>query len=140
MATATSGAKKELRVLFGQPEEYSTSFQTTQLTAALSRWFSVVPVKVPNSRHAWLQQAYRIWGNSVKPFFARSSSDYILYANDGVVNLQHWQGRKLMYWYDAPRNWLEDPPRRSEHVQWLRYRNVQTADHVFAVSAVQVAI
>lgn len=139
-ASEPSAAKRELLVLYGQPETYSTSFQTTQLTAAMTRWFNVLPVKVRNSERPLLRQVYRVWENSLKPVFARSSADYVLYANDGAVNLQRWRGRKLLYWYDAARNWLENPPRRREHVQWLRYRNVQTADHVFAVSAVQVKI
>jgi glycosyltransferase involved in cell wall biosynthesis len=56
------------------------------------------------------------------------------------VDLDHWSGRRLIYWYDAPWNWLDSPPQRRQWVQWLRYRNIQTADHVFAVSAVQVQI
>src|SRR5229473_8337285 len=116
MATLHSTAKKQLMVLYGQAPTYSTSFQTTQLTAALTPWFDVRPVKVRNSSHPLLRKAYRVLGNSVKPFLMRKKADYILYANDGIVNVKHWKGRRLIYWYDAPWNWLESPPRLQ---QWV---------------------
>jgi glycosyltransferase involved in cell wall biosynthesis len=140
MVAEQSKAKKQLMVLYGQAPTYSTSFQTTQLATALTPWFCVQPIKVRNSSHPLLRKAYRVLGNAVEPLLVRKTADYILYANDGVVNLSHWNGRRLIYWYDAPWNWLESPPRMRQWVQWLRYRNVQSADHVFAVSAAQVQI
>jgi glycosyltransferase involved in cell wall biosynthesis len=134
-------SKKQLLVWYGQPDKYSTSFQTSQLTAALTPWFQVVPVKIRNSSRPLLRQAYRVLGNAVKPLFVRPTADYIFYANDGVADLNRASGRKIIYWYDAPWNWSEQPPnRRRQWVQWLRYRNLQAADHVFAVSRVQVEI
>lgn len=135
-----SKPKKQLLVLYGQQDNYSTSFQTRQLTAALTPWFDIAPRRVRNSKHRLLRQAFRVLGNFVKPSFVSSKADYILYANDGLVDLNHWRGRRLIYWYDAPSNWIESPPPRRQLVQWLRYRNIQTADHVFAVSGVQVQI
>lgn len=139
-ATENLAKKKQLLVVYGQPDKYSTSFQTRQFTTALKPWFDIVPARVRNSKHSLLRSAYRVFGNSVKPFFARSKADYILYGNDGVANIDHWNGLKLIYWYDAPWNWLESPPARRQHVHWLRYRNLQAADHVFAVSKTQVKI
>jgi len=139
-APVSSPAKKRMLVLYGQPEKYSTSFQTTQFTNAMNRWFDVVPVKVPDSPRPWLRSAQRVFRNAVKPLWAPPAADYIFYANDGVVDLDRCSGCRLLYWYDAPRNWLIDPPRRRDFVQWRRYRNLQRADHVFAVSAVQAEI
>jgi glycosyltransferase involved in cell wall biosynthesis len=67
-------------------------------------------------------------------------TDFVLYANDGIADLSHWRAKKLLYWYDAPWDWSTKPPNRRQWINWLRYRNVIVADHVFAVSRTQLKI
>lgn len=129
-----------MTVLFGQPDKYSTSFQTRQLQAALETWFECEPVKVRNVAGKWRRHAERLLTTYARPLLTRPASDYVLYGNDGFADLTHWRAKRLLYWYDAPWNWLERPPARSQWLHWRRYQNVLNADHVFAVSAKQVEI
>jgi glycosyltransferase involved in cell wall biosynthesis len=82
----------------------------------------------------------RLWRNYLQPSIIRPQAEYLLYGNDGLADLGHWHGRRLLYWYDAPRDWSQHPPTRRQWVQYLRCRNVRLADHVFAVSAAQVEL
>jgi glycosyltransferase involved in cell wall biosynthesis len=129
-----------LTVLFGQPDVYSTSFQTTQLSRALESWFRVEYVRLPEDRHRWQQTLRRVAVNYLVPLITRPQADWILYANDGAVDLSAWKGRKILYWYDAPWNWLAEPPLRRQWIHHRRYRNVMLADYVFAVSDIQVKV
>jgi glycosyltransferase involved in cell wall biosynthesis len=70
----------------------------------------------------------------------RPGAEYLLYGNDGLVDLRHWRGRRLLYWYDAPWDWSQQAPVRSQFVPWLRYQNVVHADLVYAVSHCQVRV
>jgi glycosyltransferase involved in cell wall biosynthesis len=126
--------KPSMAVLYGQPREISTSFQTAQFSKALETWFDVFHLHVGRGR------MNRILGNYVKPLFQKSRFDYIFYANDGLVDLARWDGKKILYWYDAPADWVKTPPAFFQFPQWLRYQNIKSADHVFAVSSTQVRI
>lgn len=130
----------ELSVLFGQPDLYSTSFQTMRLAAALEPWFKLKLIRVPASNSKFGRSFNRFKTNYLKPFFTRPKTDFLLYGNDGAANLAHWRAQRLIYWYDAPRDWSASPPARSEWIQWLRYQNIRRAEHVFAVSAAQVRV
>jgi glycosyltransferase involved in cell wall biosynthesis len=88
----------------------------------------------------WLPTAARLWTNYVAPAVLRPASDFLLYGNDGVVDLRHWQGTRILYWYDAPTDWRKHRPRWNQVIDRLRYRNLTEADHVFAVSAMQVEV
>jgi len=126
-------------VLFGQPDHLSTSFQTTQLARALRAHAEVTEVRVTASRTGgWRRAARRTYVNWVRPFWSQPQSDFLLYANDGCVDLRRWRHRKLLYWYDAPADWSKHPPER--WIDRLRCQNVVVADHVFAVSAAQVEL
>lgn len=78
----------------------------------------------------------RIVATRLRPLWSQPSTDFVLYANDGCADLRQWRARTLLYWYDAPADWVRQPPRR--WIDRLRCRNVVTADHVFAVSAAQM--
>lgn len=133
--------RPSLAVLFGQPDHLSTSFQTTQLGKALRRYAEVTEVRVTASRAGgWRRLAHRFYANRIRPLWSQPSAEFILYANDGCADLRQWnRDRKtLLYWYDAPADWSSHPPQR--WIDRMRCRNVITADHVFAVSATQVAL
>ena len=132
--------KPTLAVLYGQPEFVSTSFQTRRLAHALENWFEPKALPVRTSKRGWIRSSYRIWSNYLRPFVAQPDTDFVLYANDGVADLSRWRAKRVLYWYDAPRDWSKDPPTRRQWVNWLRYRNVIVADHVFAVSHIQVEV
>jgi glycosyltransferase involved in cell wall biosynthesis len=70
----------------------------------------------------------------------RPASEFLLYGNDGVVDLRHWRGTRVLYWYDARVDWRAYRPRLKQFSDRLRYRNVIEAEHVFAVSAKQVEV
>jgi glycosyltransferase involved in cell wall biosynthesis len=136
-----SGARRpQLTVVFGQQDQYSTSFQTRQLSAALAPWLDVRPRRVPDARSRLGRAAARVLSNYVGPCLTRPSSQLLLYGNDGAVDLSHWRGTRIVYWYDAPWDWGANPPQRAQWVQHLRYRNVIEAEHVFAVSRTQVDV
>ena len=127
--------RPRLTILFGQPDQLSTSFQTSELARALGRWCSVVPLRLRAPfRRRWLCQWQRFYSNYFRPLLKQPATDFLLYANDGFADLRHWRPTSLLYWYDAPRNWIEQPPKPLQWVSWLRYQNVRSAGHVFAVS------
>lgn len=133
--------KPTLAVLYGQPAHLSTSFQTRQLVRALEKWVEPVPVIV-KSRAAgkWRRSLSRLSSNYLRPLVTQPRTDYVLYGNDGLANLDHWRAKKILYWYDAPWDWSKEPPRGRQWVHWLRYRNLSAADYVFAVSRIQVEV
>jgi glycosyltransferase involved in cell wall biosynthesis len=132
--------KPTLAVLFGQPDFLSTSYQTSRLVGALERWFEPRLFPVTSGRGKWSTAALRVWSNYLRPFVSRHRTDFVLYANDGVVDLSRWEGKKILYWYDAARDWSREPPPRRDFVNWLRYQNIIRADYVFAVSQIQVEV
>jgi glycosyltransferase involved in cell wall biosynthesis len=132
--------KPTLAVLYGQPEFVSTSFQTRRLVRALENWFEPKALPVRTLKRRWGRPLYRVWSNYLLPFVTQPDTDFILYANDGVADLSRWRAKKVLYWYDAPWDWSKEPPSRRQWINWLRYRNVIVADHVFAVSHVQVEV
>jgi glycosyltransferase involved in cell wall biosynthesis len=74
--------------------------------------------------------------NNLRHRFWKPASEFVLYGNDGEVDLKHWApAQTILYWYDCPWNWEERPP--TDFTQALRYRNLLTADHVFTVSKIQ---
>jgi glycosyltransferase involved in cell wall biosynthesis len=130
-----------LAVLYGQPDSLSTSYQTRQLSRALEPWLNPIPLTVKSGANGqWRRGWNRVSSNYLKPLLSQPAADYVLYGNDGLANLDHWCGKKLLYWYDAPKDWSREPPTRRQWASWLRYRNVIAADHVFAVSHIQVEI
>lgn len=134
-------SKPTLAVLYGQPAHLSTSFQTRQLVRELEKWVEPVPVNVKSkSARKWRRSLSRLSSNYLWPIVSQPHTDYVLYGNDGLANLKHWRAKKVLYWYDAPRDWSKEPPRRHRFVHWLRYRNLLAADYVFAVSHVQVEV
>ncbi len=132
--------KPTLAVLYGQTDLLSTSFQTRQLAGALGNWFEVKQLSVRPSRGNWLRALDRMSSNYLLPLIAQPNTDYVFYGNDGVADLSRWRAKKILYWYDAPQDWSREPPSRRQWARWLRYRNVITADHVFAVSSAQVEV
>lgn len=137
----TANNRPSMAVLFGQPDHISTSFQTRQLVRALEPWFEPLPIRVQSTSHNHLRRhVNRVVANYLKPLVSQPKTDYLFYANDGVANLNHWQGTKLLYWYDATWDWSLNPPKKRQLVDWLRYRNVIAADYVFAVSHIQVEV
>jgi glycosyltransferase involved in cell wall biosynthesis len=131
--------KPSLTVLYGQPDHLSTSFQSTQLVCALKPWFVSRRLRIESGIESkWRRHISRLTKNYVKPIFKQPSTDYVLYGNDGLADLNHWRNKRLLYWYDAPWDWSKQPPSIKQWVHWLRYRNVMAADHVFAVSHAQV--
>lgn len=134
-------SKPTLSVLYGQPELMSTSFQTRQLVQALEGWFEPKPLPMKSStKNGWRRSLDRISSNYLQPLVSQPATDYVFYGNDGVADLSHWRARKILYWYDAPKDWSKEPPSRRQWASWLRYRNVITADYVFAVSSAQVEV
>lgn len=140
MTDLISEAKPKLTVVLGQPDVYSTSFQTRNLAAALSPWFQPQFCSVPSRKTKFWRSFSRMMSNFIRPFFTRPRTEYLLYCNDGVADLKHWSGTRIIYWYDAPEDWSERPPKRSNWVQRLRYENIRRAEHVLAVSATQVRV
>ncbi len=136
----SAAARPTLTVLLGQPDRYSTSFQTRQLVRALGPWFTPSFLPVPAAGTRWGRGLGRVWVNYLRPLVTKPRVEYLLYGNDGTADLRHWMGRRIVYWYDAPWDWRERAPRRSQWVHWLRYRNVIEADQVFAVSTAQVEV
>lgn len=133
--------KTSLAVLYGQPDQLSTSYQTSQLVQALEPWFVPLPLRVKASiESTWRRHLNRLTTNYIGPIFKQPRTDYVLYANDGLADLNHWRNKRLLYWYDAPWDWSKQPPSINQWLHWLRYRNVITADHVFAVSHAQVEV
>ena len=132
--------KPILTVLHGQPDPFSTSFQTRQLVAQLAPWFQPRFVRLPSGGERWRRNLQRLWVNYAKPSLTRPRVEYLLYGNDGAADLGHWRGRRILYWYDAPWDWRKRPPHPFQWVHWRRYRNLAQADQVFAVSAVQVEV
>jgi glycosyltransferase involved in cell wall biosynthesis len=126
--------KKELTVLYGQAPEFSTSFQTRELARHLEPWFNVHHSELPAGARV-ISRAFR---NFLWPAVWHSYSEYLLYGNDGLVDLQGWRGCRLLYWYDAPEDWSQKRPTKFK--DRLRCNNVAVANHVFAVSAAQVKI
>ena len=129
--------KPTLQVIFGQASHLSTSFQTSQLCEKLADWFEITRLEVEQSRNSI---PGRLWMNFVKPALHPTESDYVFYGNDGVADLAMWKGKKLLYWYDCDSDWSIRPPSLAEPVQYLRFKNVKIADHVFAVSRTQERI
>jgi glycosyltransferase involved in cell wall biosynthesis len=132
--------KPTIAVLYGQPERFSTSFQTGQLVLALKNWFEPKSLPVKAAGGKWRCSLNRISSNYLLPLVKQPTSDFVLYANDGVADLRRWRAKKILYWYDAPWDWSKEPPSRKQWINWLRYRNVIAADHVFAVSQTQVEV
>lgn len=128
-------------MLYGQPEHFSTPFQIRQLSHALEQWLDPLPIKLASSASSrWQRLLSRLSTNYFKPLIHQPSTDYVFYANDGIADLSHWRAKRVLYWLDAPWDWSKEPPRKWQWIHWLRYRNVIAADHVFAVSQVQVDI
>lgn len=133
--------KLSLAVLYGQPDQLSTSFQSTQLVRALDPWFECQPLRIGSMAGSkWRRHLSRLTTNYIKPIFKQPRTDYVLYGNDGLADLNYWRNKRLLYWYDAPWDWSKQPPNAKQWLHWLRYRNVMAADHVFAVSHVQVEV
>lgn len=132
--------KPTIAVLYGQPPHLSTSFQTGQLASALGNWFEPKSLPVKAARRKWHRSLNRISSNYLLPLLTQPTTDFVLYGNDGVADLGRWRAKKLLYWYDAPWDWSKEPPSRKQWISWLRYRNVIVADHVFAVSQIQVEV
>jgi glycosyltransferase involved in cell wall biosynthesis len=133
--------KPTLAVLYGQPDRLSTSYQTRQLSRALEAWVNPLPLTVKSGADGkWGRALNRLSSNYLRPLVSQPDADYVLYGNDGLANLNHWRAKKLLYWYDAPRDWSKEPPRRWQLAHWLRYRNLLAADHIFAVSRAQVEV
>lgn len=132
--------KPELGVVLGQPDIYSTSFQTRNLVASLSPWFTPRYWAVPASTSKLTRSAHRLLQNYIKPMLTRPGAEYLLYCNDGIVDLEQWRGKSIIYWYDASEDWSIRAPRRSDWIQRLRYNNILLADYIFAVSAAQVRV
>ena len=132
--------KPKLSVLFGQPDIYSTSFQTRQLAAALVPWFNLDYFRIPSAKGNLRRSLNRLAYNYIGPFFRRPRTDFLLYCNDGAADLAHWKGRRAIYWYDAPADWSQSPPRRRDWIQYLRCENIRRAEDVFVVSAAQVRV
>jgi glycosyltransferase involved in cell wall biosynthesis len=135
----TDNIKSSLAIIYGQPDHRSTSFQTTQLSQALSQWFQPIPQRIkslglPKSLHS----IERVLYNNILPRFKRPNSDYVLYCNDGAADLRTWEAKKIIYWYDAYEDWYKFPPSRLRWIHWLRYQNILAADYVFCVSHRQV--
>ncbi len=121
----------------------STSFQTRQLSSALEKWFELERLELPSWRNRWLNKAARLARNWTTNYLSRPKADFVLYANDGLIDLRRFsKAKRLLYWYDAPDDWRLRPPQRrwSDYNLWLRYQNVLHADYVFAVSAIQLEI
>jgi glycosyltransferase involved in cell wall biosynthesis len=134
-------SRPTVAVLYGQPEHLSTSFQTRQLIRALERWVEPLPLTVKSEANSrWRRSLARLSSNYLKPLVTQPRTDYVFYGNDGLANLNHWRAKKVLYWYDAPRDWSKEPPQRRQPVHWLRYRNLLAADYVFAVSRAQVEV
>ncbi len=133
--------KPSLTVIYGQPNNRSTSYQTSQLATALESWLNITNLRVkPLTKYKWSRTFDRVFNNYLKPLAQKSSTDYILYCNDGAADLSHWQGKKIIYWYDAYCDWSQHPPSRWQWIHWVRYKNILNADYVFAVSHIQVEI
>jgi glycosyltransferase involved in cell wall biosynthesis len=139
MATSSDSSQNSIAVLYGQPDYRSTSFQTTQLTCALSSWMKPIPQRVKSfSSVKSFQSINRIFSNYIIPLFHQPITDYVLYCNDGSADLRMWKAKKIIYWYDAYEDWAISPPTRFRWIHWLRYQNILTADYVFCVSHRQV--
>jgi len=137
----TRPSKPTLTVLYGRADRFSTSYQTTQLVEALRPWFEPRHLRLgggPGGR--WRSQAERLWRNLLLPWLTWPRTDYLLYGNDGLGDLRCWRARRIVYWYDAPWDYAARPPRPRQFIDWLRCRNVIVADHVFAVSQIQVRL
>lgn len=131
--------KPSLTVIYGQPDNRSTSYQTSQLAAALEPWLNIEPLRVkPLTKYKWSRSFDRVFNNYLKPLTQKPSTGYVLYCNDGAADLSHWQAKKIIYWYDAYCDWSQNPPSRWQWIHWLRYRNILNADYIFAVSHIQV--
>src|SRR4051812_38756856 len=103
MSETGAASRPSLAVVYGQPPRFSTSYQTTQLARALGNWFDTIPLPVSDSgRSSRRRGVQRVLSNYVVPMIRRPRYDYVLYANDGAVDLRHWRGRRVLYWYDAP--------------------------------------
>lgn len=133
--------KASLAVMYGQPNNRSTSYQTSQLAAALESWLTIQPLKIkPLTKYKWSRPLDRVFNNYLKPVVQKPSTDYILYCNDGAADLSHWHAKKIIYWYDAYCDWSQHPPSKWQWIHWLRYQNLLNADYIFAVSHIQVEI
>lgn len=131
--------KPSIVILYGQPDNRSTSYQTTQLAHALQPWLTPIPLRVKTlTQYKWSRPADRIVSNYLKPLLKQPKSDYILYCNDGAADLSQWRVKKIIYWYDAYGDWIQNPPKVWQWIHWLRYRNLLIADYVFVVSHIQV--
>jgi glycosyltransferase involved in cell wall biosynthesis len=130
--------KPGLTVLYGQAPELSTSFQTRELARHLAPWFEIEHRELPRGTSGVRYQFTRFFKNYFTPILRRPRLDFVLYGNDGLIDLRRWSGRRLLYWYDAPADWSKTEPQNFQ--QRLRCRNVVEADEVFAVSAAQVRV
>lgn len=130
--------KPRMTVIYGQAPELSTSFQTRELTRHMAPWLEISHSGLPLNARGWRYQVSRLLNNYISPALRHPSADFVLYGNDGVADLRHWRGRKILYWYDAPEDWSKARPRTFQ--LRLRYENVIAADEVFAVSAAQVRV
>jgi glycosyltransferase involved in cell wall biosynthesis len=129
--------KFSLAVVYGQPDRLSTSFQTRCLVGALASRFDVQHHAVPQAEMPLMQKFARLGKNALQLRFNPPIADYTLYCNDGFFDLRAARGTKLLYWYDAPADWVSAPPTRWQMVDRIRYTNVVAADFVFAVSRAQ---
>lgn len=133
------GIRPKIHVIYGQPDHLSTSYQTGQIMRAARALFAVTERCFANKETGYyVTQAARMWSNAIEPFIYQPKSDFVFYGNDGFVDLRRWKSRGVVYWYDAPWDWSEDPPERSQWLHWLRYQNIKNADYILAVSDIQV--
>lgn len=131
--------RDSIHVLYGQPDHLSTSYQTAQLMQAAQRHFSISERRFADKDTGrYSTQIWRFWSNLIEPCMWQPKTDYVFYANDGFADLRRWKARRIVYWYDAPWDWVAESPRPSQWRHWLRFQNIKCADYVFAVSAIQV--
>src|SRR4051794_19142253 len=111
-----------IHVIYGQSDHLSTSFQTSELTLALRKYFKVTERRFANRQtNRCAAQLRRIWSNFLEPVFSQPKTDFVFYGNDGVADLRQWKTTTVVYWYDAPSNWARTPPHRRQLRHWLRY-------------------
>jgi len=130
--------KSKLAILYGQAPEFSTSFQTRELARHLEPWFDVNHFEVRSGASFFGRQIARLSQNLFSPAYKFPSGNFLLYGNDGFVDLRRVAAKRILYWYDAPEDWSLHKP--TGFKDRIRYQNVLAADHVFAVSAAQLGV
>ena len=131
-----------MTVLYGQPDHLSTSIQTAHLVSELRNWFDIKEYRIGSPiANERIEKVRRVLLNLVWLLRNRSPAKYLLYANDGVVDVRLCgRSYSVVYWYDTPWDYAAQPPSIFEWVDWLRCNNVKRADYVFGVSSTQVTL